>query len=207
MNDIDSFEHCFARTRPGVMLDIGANLGQITRRMATKATTVYAFEPGTLNFNQLTTNLNDIPNAVPVHAAIGNTTGEIPLYLHSAGEVSEGHTISDIKVAAGTFGHSFGRKELIQGYRLDDWCEENNVTDISFIKIDVEGAEEYVLEGALKTLTNNNCFVSLEIHQTVNCQKINQYLIDCGYTVTENGYDPCEIEIHIPGYAYICYKK
>jgi FkbM family methyltransferase len=207
MYDVESFEHCFGRARAGVMLDIGANVGRVTRTMATKATTVYAFEPGTLNFNELAKNVKDLPNVVPVHAAVGNVTGEIPLYLHSAGEVSEGHTISNVTVETGGFGHEFARKEIIAGWRLDDWCEVNNITDISFIKIDVEAAEEYVLEGAQKTLTNNDCFVSLEIHQTVNCQKIYQYLVDCGYTVTENGYDPSDIAIHIPGYAYVCYKK
>ena len=37
---------------------------------------------------------------------------------------------------------------------LNDYCKDNNITKIDFIKIDTEGYEAFVLEGFLKTLKN-----------------------------------------------------
>jgi len=39
-----------------------------------------------------------------------------------------------------------------QSIRIDDYCRENEITRIDFIKIDVDGPEKKVLEGSLNTL-------------------------------------------------------
>ena len=37
---------------------------------------------------------------------------------------------------------------------LDSYCELNNISQIDFIEIDVEGAEKYIFDGATKLLEN-----------------------------------------------------
>jgi len=60
---------------------------------------------------------------------------------------------------------------------LDSYCEENNIEKIDFIKIDVEGAEKMVFEGAHNLLLNKKIkFGMFEIGQT---------LVDAGTSTEE----------------------
>ena len=81
---------------------------------------------------------------------------------------------------------------------LDSYCELNNISQIDFIKIDVEGAEKYIFEGATKLLENKKikCGV-FEIGQTLydantHENEIIQILENYGYTINktidENNY-------------------
>ncbi|MBU1103122.1 MAG: FkbM family methyltransferase [Nanoarchaeota archaeon] len=48
---------------------------------------------------------------------------------------------------------SHHKKEiLVPAFKLDTLVKKNNINDIKFIKIDVEGSELEVIRGALKTL-------------------------------------------------------
>ena len=74
---------------------------------------------------------------------------------------------------------------------LDTYCELNNISQIDFIKIDVEGAEKYIFEGATKLLENNQikCGV-FEIGQTLydantSENEIINILEDYGYTINK----------------------
>lgn len=52
--------------------------------------------------------------------------------------------------------------------KLDTYCELNNINEIGFIKIDVEGAEKTIFEGAEKMLKNNKILCGIfEIGQTL----------------------------------------
>jgi FkbM family methyltransferase len=52
--------------------------------------------------------------------------------------------------------------------KIDTYCELNNITEIGFIKIDVEGAEKLVLEGAKNMLQNKKILCGIfEIGQTL----------------------------------------
>lgn len=45
---------------------------------------------------------------------------------------------------------------------------ENNVNDIDYIKIDTEGTEIFVLEGALQTIKKNKPLISIEYNGLSN---------------------------------------
>jgi len=51
----------------------------------------------------------------------------------------------------------------IQIKTLDQYVEERNVENIDILKIDVQGYEDNVLKGAIKTLTNKIKILELEI--------------------------------------------
>lgn len=46
---------------------------------------------------------------------------------------------------------------------IDSWCEQNSIADVNFIKVDVEGFEPTVVEGARKTITRWRPSMLLEI--------------------------------------------
>jgi hypothetical protein len=52
-------------------------------------------------------------------------------------------------------GVDLNHREEIQINTIDNFCEENNLTQIDFLKLDIEGNEYRALEGALKMLKGN----------------------------------------------------
>ncbi len=71
---------------------------------------------------------------------------------------------------------------------LDSYCSEHNIPQIDFIKIDVEGAEKMVLEGA-KTLLEN--------------KKIRCGLFEVGTTLTDANTSEHEIIQLLESYGYV----
>jgi FkbM family methyltransferase len=61
---------------------------------------------------------------------------------------------------------------------IDSWCAANNVDTVSFIKVDVEGFEPNVLDGAKRTITRSHPSLLLEIedrHTTRYGRDANQF--------------------------------
>jgi FkbM family methyltransferase len=71
--------------------------------------------------------------------------------------------------------------------KLDTYCELNNISEIGFIKIDVEGAEKIILEGAEKMLRNN---------------KIKCGIFEVGQTLTDANTSEQDIINLLEGYGY-----
>lgn len=166
-----------------VLLDVGANKGSYTIRMANKPSSkVYAFEPAPDNLKNLRETLKDKTN-VEIHGvALSDHTGIDQLML--VGNPG-GHSIE--KVLEGKrWKHTSANTIPVAVITLDEWCDYNNITRIDGIKIDVEAHEEAVLRGAKETLKKYHPLVSLETHQTVNIDKIKELLSDCGYEVPED---------------------
>lgn len=73
--------------------------------------------------------------------------------------------------------------------KLDTYCELNNITEIGFIKIDVEGAEKIIFEGANNLLKNKKILCGLfEVGQTLydaNTSELEiiKLLEECGYKI------------------------
>ena len=135
---------------PGdTVLDIGAHIGSLTIPMARligPEGTVYAFEPQKKIYRELVHNLklNELTNAVPLRFALSSKAGIIemnPAIAHD-GRVSVGE--GGDKVEARTI-DSFG------------------FSDVSLMKIDVEGHEAEVLRGAEKTIGALHPVIIIEI--------------------------------------------
>ncbi len=124
----------------GTLVDVGANIGWFTLVPATAATRVFAYEPDPENFAILQRAIaaNGRANVTAQQLAISNTDGEATL---SISEASAGfHSIV----------RQVGSRSLtVPVRRLDTALPD---LDIDVLKVDVEGAEPHVLEGALGLL-------------------------------------------------------
>jgi FkbM family methyltransferase len=124
-----------------VVLDMGANIGYYTllfARLVGPQGRVFAFEPDPGNFRLLRRNvsLNGYHNAVLVHKAVSDRTG--PLRLYVSKDNKGDHRIYDSQD---------GRRSVeIEATTLDDALAdfEGRVT---FIKMDIQGAEAHALRG------------------------------------------------------------
>jgi len=131
-------------------IDIGANMGSWTLTLAPHFKNTHAFECNKDTFYYLCANicLRGLSSKVDVHQmGLGSKTGSQTFYhrgMDGGGDGFEllGDTI-DIKPED---------RETISICKLDDF----NLTNVGFIKIDVEGFELDVLKGATKTLEDND---------------------------------------------------
>lgn len=131
--------------RPGeVVLDIGANIGTHTvafSRMVGDHGLVMAFEPQRLIFQNLCANvaINALTNVVTIQRGVGNRAEVIRLPIFDPRrEQNFGSAV--------LHGHAAG--DDIEVVRIDDM----HLPKVSLMKIDVEGMECDVLEGARETI-------------------------------------------------------
>jgi len=151
LSDIQSqpVTSCFYNEiRPGmIVFDIGANIGYFTMLSSqlNRNATVIAFEPNKKNCNLIreSVTINNFSNVVIIEKAVSNTEGKGKLFLNPFASV-------DDKIIDSDENRSFTDIEL---QSIDDFIETTSFVP-NFIKIDVQGAEYYVLEGMKKLLNS-----------------------------------------------------
>jgi FkbM family methyltransferase len=171
--------------RPGdVFYDIGANVGPYSL-IAAKATgngaRIFAFEPAPSSFRDLSRNilLNGCEESVvPVPLALWSHTGLIAMTFRS--------------LSAGAAKHRLGsnlrpRKpltEAVVGIRLDDVVERLDLPMPNHAKIDVDGYELEVLQGAERTLARaewRSIIIELDQEETDRNRAIKTLLASAGF--------------------------
>jgi FkbM family methyltransferase len=150
-----SLQAIFESINSGVFVDIGANIGKYTIKVAKQLEgvgKVVAIEPHKNTFSVLerNTSLNNLANVIPINAACWNKNGELDLY---SGTLFETFVTSGSHSVAQKFSSS---PMKVRSAKLDDILREVGISKVDFIKIDVEGAEPEVLEGAVETIKNSN---------------------------------------------------
>jgi len=128
----------------GVALDVGANIGVLSLLMARLCPDgrVVAFEPAADNLTYLARNVvaNEVSNVVASGVALYDETGPLPFVFNE-------------EYPAGSFVGSAAEATTVDGMRLDDWVDANGLDRLDLVKLDVEGAEQRVLDGARTTLS------------------------------------------------------
>ena len=152
-----------------VVLDIGANIGAHSLPLASMVGTsgkVIAFEPTDYAFEKLQTNLslNEplSPRVTPIQAMLcADTSKARPDAIPSSWSLDRGgQKHGDIHpIHRGTYNSLKGAVPM----RLDDWLQRNPVGQIDFIKMDVDGFEIDVLEGAAQTLLSQRPVIVMEL--------------------------------------------
>jgi FkbM family methyltransferase len=137
-----------------ICLDIGAHVGTYTVNLAQKAKKVYSFECNPKVFCHLAANvdLHDLSSKVQVFPfGLGNETKTMTYMIRS--EDGGGNGVKSL----GKNDSNLRTQEIII-YKLDELhgFGASGTNEIGFIKIDVEGFEKEVLEGAKDTLVKNN---------------------------------------------------
>lgn len=141
-----------------IFLDIGANSGTISLPFIfEEKLTIFCFEPLSYSFNKLKTNfeINDAPKRHKlINTAISNQSGMSNIYFSKTNE-NPGFASID---------NYFDNKDLsteeIKLNTIDNLIKVKNKNII--FKIDVEGYEKQVIDGAQDTLKNNNVLMYLE---------------------------------------------
>lgn len=144
----------FVRTN-GIALDVGANRGIYTRIMLARNRHVVSIEPNPDCARILE---RVFKNHVRVIAgAASNTNGEAALRVPAGGDGLG--TIESGNHFSGAF-----KTVTVKTFRIDDLGLE----DVTFMKVDVEGHEISVLEGAMELLKRDRPTILLEAEERHN---------------------------------------
>lgn len=182
----DLWLRILSAVQPGdVFLDVGAYVGLYAIAAAKRIGRtghVYAFEPDPENFNMLCRqiSLNGLHGLVEARqAAVGDDDGTVSF---ASGRSVESHIVSK------------GEDGVpVQACRLDSVCPDFKV---NIIKIDVEGFEEKVLQGAERLLSDEQrkprvMFIEVHPYNWHLCGTTSDSLIN---RLTKSGYDVLDLK-------------
>lgn len=155
-------------TPNSVVYDVGANIGYHTTAFASRARQVISFEPNPQNFSLLEKNTGHLPQVTRFQSAVSNSN-------------STGY-INDFDPAIyGNFGHmtmtTSDQGSAVPCVALD----LINHVPPDLIKIDVEGHEYEVLQGAVHLLKRQRPVVYYEAIETPNLSEIYNMLTALDY--------------------------
>lgn len=145
--------------KPGmIFVDIGANIGYfslIAANIMQNKGRVYSFEPEPNNYDILLKNVenNDYENIIPINKAVSNYDGKIKFFRDKRN--LGGHSFSK-----GNLGN-FADFLEIEAVTLDSYFKDI-VDNIDVIKIDTQGAEGLIIDGADNLLKNKNIKILME---------------------------------------------
>ncbi len=141
-----------------VFIDVGANIGLFTIKVAGQAARVVAVEPGTDARGQLEANiaLNGFTNVTVVPKALSDTEGTAVLHHNPVGDDPQAFSLID--------DGNHGGGEEVQLTTLDAVVRSLGLTRVDCIKMDVEGAEDMVLAGGQETLNTYHPVVIFEMN-------------------------------------------
>ena len=177
------------------ILDIGGHIGFHTLNFAKLLEgrgKVHVFEPNRFNVDRIKINLSENPDLqaiVNIHdIALSNENRDDVEFTFSDcidDETSSGGFIdgSFKPLADEVYRNNSFKKEKVKVRRLDDMVQEAGIDSVKMIKIDVEGAEQFVIEGALKTLSIHKPKLLIEIHSVIAMLNVTRQLYPLGYHI------------------------
>ncbi len=137
----------------GLCFDIGANIGQRVGAFRRQGFRVIAVEPQEVCFSLLTSKFGTDPGVKLVKKAAGKTSGRAMMMISNTNTLS---TFSNEFIAAtkqsGRFqGISWTKKQEVDVTTLDELIAQYGAPD--FVKIDVEGFEQEVIQGLSRPIS------------------------------------------------------
>lgn len=180
-----------------VFIDIGANTGEFALIAAKRLARgqVLAFEPFPPMFHILEENvaLNRFRNVRLFPCGLGQTPSVVPFYGADDHSLHIGtHEGLTTMYASATRAKIVGQGDI---RRFDDIAAEQQLARLDSMKIDVEGAELPVLQGAIKSLRRFHPAVLIEINEEM-FQAAGYTTADLMTFMQDLGYRPWFIQRH-----------
>lgn len=160
--------------RPGdLVVEAGANFGAHTLAMAKMVGDqggIIAFEPQRLVFQAMVANvaLNSLANVVTVQAGLGAYQGTIKVPVL---DPAKGHNFGGFNIS----NHNLGEEVPVRT------IDSLNLNRCRLIKVDVEGMECEVLEGARNTIARLRPVLYVENDRTEHSQRLITLIQSLGY--------------------------
>jgi FkbM family methyltransferase len=167
-----------------IVFDAGAYCG-ITAyhfsKMVGESGHVFAFEPDVKNYPALKRNIerHRLSNVTAIQLGLAGKIGTAA--FHSEGALGSGLAQSANRPSAGTI-------EQIETISLEEACRRFSVP--AFAKVDIEGAEIEMLEGAREFLRSHAIQFAFDTNHTVDgaltASAVEKIMMQCGYETTSS---------------------
>jgi FkbM family methyltransferase len=158
------------------VLDIGANIGVHSVIYSNYLTSgkVYSFEPQKVVYDILLANLNKnkCHNVIPLNIGVSNSNTQLFMAVDYDSKENQGG-FAICEKSEGVNGIT------IECRRIDD----HNISNVGYVKIDVEGHEYEALLGMKELMKRDKPFLFIEIHEfSPTKNAVFQLIEDFGYT-------------------------
>jgi FkbM family methyltransferase len=159
-----------------VIIDCGANIGITSLFLAARypGAMILSVEPHPDNFALLKINVAEIPRILPIWACITGTPQKAVRF--TADQASWGN-----RIATNADGI------LVPAITIEELCKQNGIEKIDLLKLDIEGAEEEVLENG--TFLARTEHIIAELHDHYGFQSFQRDIASYGF-VAQQGRPP-----------------
>lgn len=148
-------EYLIANSHP-VIFDVGSYVGDIACKYAFlfPGATVYAFEPTLSSFQQLDNKSRQFSNIQVYNFAFADTDSKQKFYLNKFSPTNS--LLQASENASSIWGDNLldtQEQIFVESKSIDSFCSASGISHIDILKLDVQGAELLVLNGARNMLT------------------------------------------------------
>ena len=196
-NDLDFFTKLLIRNNP-LIFDVGANKGQSINRYKKlfPDSTIHAFEPIKKEYDELLKKHKDDNSIFLNNFALGNFNGdsEFNLNYNSAHSSFKNLNLkSKWLLKTSSQSNIEPKKYTIQKSKvhvktIESYFHKNKLNKIDILKIDTQGYEDKVLEGAIDLIVSNKIkLIQIEMlftevyDQPLSIYDVEKYLVPNGY--------------------------
>ncbi|URD52691.1 FkbM family methyltransferase [Chroococcidiopsis sp. CCNUC1] len=180
-----------------LVFDVGANTGDysiLLSKLVGNSGQVFSFEPATTTFHKfqeriLGSNIQNI-SVFQIAAYSENTEiefNEFPDDYSVWNSIGKPQMADPYQIYANYV--PIIKTEIVKAISMDSFCQEHDITKIDYLKLDVEGAESDVLQGAINLLKAKAIrFLQFEISQKM-LEGLNRTAKGSFDILIENGYE------------------
>ena len=164
---LEEFDDAIRRSTNKTCIDLGANVGEYTEKMARFAKSVIAFEPDPWTYAKLKANIAGFTNVRLENAAASMLNGTVQLWRHAEFYTDPAkHSISSSLLSRKFDVTDNDQMIEVRSVNFIDYLIDLQ-EDIGVIKMDIEGAEVDILEALLDTpqILSRIDYVFVETHE------------------------------------------
>lgn len=140
------------------VFDAGAHFGEtvVIYNKLFKNPSIYSFEPFLSSFEVLKRNVKTFPNVKIFNVALSNVSGLLDLHVNKSSATNS--ILPTSKDSAKNWGENLletVETVKINSITIDEFVEKHNIEVIHILKIDTQGTEYEIIQGASKTIEAN----------------------------------------------------
>jgi len=174
-----------------IVFDVGANVGNWSREVLKNhaVETLFMFEPEPISFATLTQNLCNVKKAHLFNMGVSNKQSMKEFFVYG----NKNRTLSTFYRRSMEVEKRFSlqskKSSDVLVVTLDEFCKTNHIHHINFLKIDTEGSEFDVIQGAIGMIENNKIdYIQFEygacfLDAGVTLKMVYDFLSSCEYSI------------------------